>query len=133
MKATVKFTDNSTKFLRAVRKGKKQGLLAVARTVVRAVKRGLRGGYTSGDFVTGNVQNSVTYLAPYEIGDNEFETIVGTNVPYALHWELGHYNIFSRRQEPAQPVWQDALESVKEEIQQQYTAKISSALAELGR
>lgn len=131
MNAKVKFTDNSAKFLRAVKKGKRQGLLAVARTVVRAVKRGLRGGYTSGSFVTGNVINSVTYLDPYEIGDGEYETMVGTNVPYALYWELGHYNIFSRRFE-RQTIWQDALESSADEIQKQYAAKVSSALAELG-
>jgi len=79
------------------------GLIAAAEVVKTEVKRGLRGGYTSGAFVTGNVWNSVTRTDPTD--ENGVRVIrVGTNVMYALYWELGHQNLFTRKFERVE-VW----------------------------
>lgn len=83
------------------------GLVAAAQVVVNAVKESLRGGYTSGLFVTGNVLNSATRTDP--VDENGVRVIrVGTNVEYAPHWELGHENIFSRKFERVEK-WVPAL------------------------
>lgn len=64
------------------------GLIAAAQVVVNEVKQGLRGGYMSGAFVTGNVMGSVTRTEPAD--ENGVRVIrVGTDVEYALFWELG--------------------------------------------
>ena len=72
------------------------GLLAAAAVVENRVKEALRGGYTSGRFVTGHVLASVTHSEP-EIGPNGAFILVGTDVMYALYWELGHRNLFTRK------------------------------------
>lgn len=96
-------TNNTPEFRRRLRKAQAAGLLAGAQVLINGVKRGLAGGYTSGSFAQGNVLNSVTkspvYAEPDGLGID-----VGTNVPYALYWELGHHNIFTRRYERV-PVW----------------------------
>jgi len=64
------------------------GLIAAAEVVKTGVKLGLRGGYTSGLYVTGHVWNSVTRTEPAD--ENGVRVIrVGTDVSYALYWELG--------------------------------------------
>jgi hypothetical protein len=79
------------------------GLIAQATVYQNAVKRELAGGFTSGDFVTGNLLNSVTRTDPRWEGLAR-AIRVGTNVMYAVFWELGHYNIFSRRYERVE-IW----------------------------
>jgi hypothetical protein len=82
------------------------GLIAAAEIVITKVKEGLRGGYTSGAFVTGNVLNSVTRSEPMDDANGAF-ILVGTNVNYALYWELGHQNLFTRKFERKE-VWMPA-------------------------
>src|SRR5688572_4044610 len=72
------------------------GLLAAAAVVENKVKIGLRGGYTSGRFVTGNVMASVNHSEP-EIGPNGAFILIGTDVMYALYWEIGHLNLFTEK------------------------------------
>ena len=90
------------------------GLRAAAYIVYNAVKRGLRGGYTSGDFVSGNVINSVTISPIFETMADVLAIRVGSNVNYALFWEVGHYNIFTRRFERVE-VWRPALVDTRDE------------------
>lgn len=87
------------------------GLLAAANVVETKVKEGLRGGYTSGDFVTGLVLNSVTHSEP-TLGGAGAYILVGTWVSYALYWELGHQNLFTRRFERVE-IWMPALLSTR--------------------
>jgi hypothetical protein len=89
------------------------GLIAVAEVVITEVKNRLRGGYTSGNFVTGFVMNSVTRSEPSE-GENGAFILVGTNVMYALYWEVGHANIFTKKFE-RQEVWMPALLQTRNE------------------
>jgi hypothetical protein len=72
------------------------GLLAAAAVVENKVKEGLRGGYVSGLFVTGHVMSSVNHSEP-EIGPNGAFILVGSDVMYALWYEVGHFNVFRRQ------------------------------------
>lgn len=111
-KVTVK--DNSKEFMRDLTQATPLALIAAAQVFINAVKRRLAGGYTSGDFVTGNVLNSVTRSEPEPAGMGGYALQVGTNLPYALFWELGHHNVFTRKFERV-PVWEPAfLESQDE-------------------
>lgn len=59
---------------------------------------GLTRGYTSGDFVTGNLLNSIQATDPYtEQGTRHIR--VYTDLLYALYWEMGHINTFTRKYE----------------------------------
>jgi hypothetical protein len=89
------------------------GLEAAAAVVENKVKEDLRGGYTSGAFVTGHVMASVNHSEP-EIGPNGAFILVGTGVMYALYWELGHQNLFTRRFERKE-VWMPALLSTRDQ------------------
>ena len=77
-------------------KARENALRAAAQVVVNGLKDekplGLRGGYTSGDFVTGNLLNSIFVTDP-----KDGEIAVATDVLYAIYWEYGHFNLFLRR------------------------------------
>jgi hypothetical protein len=88
------------------------GLRAAANVVANEVKRGLRGGYTSGAFVTGRVLASVNTSEPYDVVNGR-AIAIGTDVMYALFWELGHDNIFTRKHERKE-VWVPALYSTRQ-------------------
>lgn len=102
------------------------GLIAAATVLVNAVKLGLRGGYTSGAFVTGNVVGSVTRSEPL-VTVAEGSIRVGTNVPYALYWELGHQNLYTRRFERKE-VWYPALRDNGEQMRAAYARAVRRAL-----
>lgn len=73
-----------------------KGLLAAAYPVSNAVKKNLRGGYTSGDFVTGQSVNHVTIGQVFQDAVG-WAIKVGTDLLYNLFWELGHNNIYLRK------------------------------------
>jgi hypothetical protein len=95
------------------RQARAAGLIGAAEVVVGAVKQGLKGGYTSGDFVTGHVMASVNRSEPMEDAEGA-HILVGTDVMYALFWELGHQNLFTRKFERKE-VWMPALLSTRSE------------------
>jgi hypothetical protein len=86
------------------------GLIAAAEVVIGRVKQALRGGYTSGAFVTGRVMASVNRNEP-ATDERGAYILVGTDVTYALFWEVGHHNLFTRkfeRQERWMPAFLDS-------------------------
>jgi len=95
------------------RAAQQAGLRASAYIVYNAVKRALAGGYTSGDFVTGNVINSVTIGAVFEEA-GIFGVRIGSNVNYALFWEVGGWNVFTRKFERVE-IWRPALIDTRDE------------------
>jgi hypothetical protein len=107
------------------RRARAAGLIAAATVYINAVKRGLRGGYTSGEFVTGNVINSVTRTEPDLVRG---EIVVGTNVLYALYWELGHYNLFTRSFQRKE-VWMPALSESATRMRDAYARAFAREMA----
>ena len=68
---------------------------------------GLRGGYTSGDFVSGTLLNSIFISEVFKSASGKFR-LIGTNLDYALFWEVGHFNLFTQRYE-RQERWRPTL------------------------
>jgi hypothetical protein len=54
---------------------------------------GLNKGYTSGDFVTGDLLNSIQATNPYTSAGTRHISVY-TDLMYAVYWEYGHYNVF---------------------------------------
>lgn len=86
---SAQFTSNLDEFRRRHERARDAALVACAVLLVGAVKEALTGGYTSGEYVTGRVRSSVTKSEPYTGEDGIRSIRVGTNVEYAVHWELG--------------------------------------------
>lgn len=102
-------------------------LIAAAYVLVNAVKRALKGGYTSGAFVTGHVINSVTRGEPFREATG-FSVLVGSNVPYALFWEIGHHNLFTRkyeREERWRPAFMDSREAMSQAYSREYQRRMA--------
>lgn len=77
-------------------------LEAAAQELINGLKEqkplGLAQGFTSGAFVTGNLLNSIFSTEPYtENGTRHIA--VYTDVMYAVYWEYGHLNLFTRKYE----------------------------------
>jgi hypothetical protein len=112
MKSTRKTTPITAMQFRAAMTG---GLTAAGNVIANEIKRELRGGYRSslgnkGDFVTGNSLNHVRVSEPVIMGIargpmkyagaiNKSYVRVGTDLLYNLFWEIGHFNIFTKRYE----------------------------------
>lgn len=98
--------SNLGAFLGATDRGMKAGLIAAAETYMADVKEPLQRGYTSGNFTTGNMANSVARGEP-EVSSDGAEIAVGStqvNPPYGLYWELGHHNLFTGKTERVE-IW----------------------------
>lgn len=67
-----------------------RGLIAAAEVVRQTVSSELRLGYTTGEWVTPHVALTVTYGSPENQGTVRVIR-VGTNVMYALYWEVGFH------------------------------------------
>lgn len=97
-------------------------LQAGAQVVVNGLKDekplGLVGGYTSGAFVTGNLLGSIMMTEPQQDG-GAWVIFVYTDVMYAVYWEYGHYNIFTRRYE-RQERWLPTLVRTREDVIKAY-------------
>ena len=109
------WTSNLPQFLKDESEAERLGVIAAAYVLVNAVKRSLRGGYTSGNFVTGGVINSVTRGQPFRDGMG-WTIEVGTNLMYALFWEIGHHNLFTRKYERVEkwrPAFMDSREAMR--------------------
>lgn len=119
------YRSNLPAVITTMRRARSAGLIAAATVLINAVKRGLTGGYTSGDFVTGHVLNSVTRTEP-DLGDGSIQ--VGTNVMYALYWELGHVNMYTRRFERVE-IWYPALRDTAEAQRQAYARAHARVMA----
>jgi hypothetical protein len=120
------FRSNLPAFIRAMDDAAPKGLLAGAYVVANQVKRNLRGGYTSGDFVTGASVNHVTIGQVFQEGTG-WVIKVGTDLLYNLFWELGHHNIFTRKFERVEK-WRPALVDSRFEAMQAYTRVYTQTL-----
>jgi bacteriophage HK97-gp10 putative tail-component len=87
----------------ALESGTKDSLKEIAGEAARQIKDRLKEGFTSGDFVTGDLAKSVQVSEVFgEKG--EWTVEVGTDNLLALYWELGHHNLFTRKYERVE-VW----------------------------
>ena len=110
-------------------RGARGALLAMAYVYFNELKRRLAGGYTSGNFVTGQLLNSIAVAGPEPEGDG-LVVRVGTMLLYALAWELGHNNLFTRRFERQERWFPTALDT--EAAQQQAARAVFGQALETG-
>jgi hypothetical protein len=120
------WTSNIPAVVRRLDAADRAGLVAMQGIVQNEVKKGLRGGYTSGNFVTGQSVNSVTRSEPERTATGHTGK-VGTNLLYNLFWELGHRNIFTRRFERVE-VWVPALYNTRAQQIDAYQRVVSRML-----
>jgi hypothetical protein len=76
-------------------------LTAAAELYTGDMRERLLEGFTSGDFVTGNLANSVQRGDVARDGDGYSIPVGSTQVnpPYGLFWEVGHVNAFTGKSE----------------------------------
>lgn len=126
MTATV-WTSHLDQFNRDRDEAERLGVIAAAYILVNAVKRALKGGYTSGAFVTGHVINSVTRGTPFREGMG-WTIEVGSNLNYALFWEIGHHNRWTRKYERVEkwrPAFMDSRPAMAEAYARQWERTMS--------
>lgn len=87
----------------ALESGTKESLKEIAGEVKRQVADRLKEGFTSGDFVTGDLAQSVQ-VSEVEGVRGDWSVTVFSDDPVALFWEVGHNNIFTKRFEKVE-VW----------------------------
>lgn len=105
-------------FTQRHRKATDDALVASAQELINGLKDpkplGLRGGYTSGRFVTGNLLGSIQATDPYT-DKGQRHISVYTDLDYAKFWEEGHNNRFTRRREQEER-WRPTLQRKDEDI-----------------
>jgi hypothetical protein len=105
-----------------MRQAEADALTAAAQVYRNAMTEELQGGYTSGAFYSGmqGIAGSVAVSEPQRDPQGAY-IVVGTNVVYGKHWELGHLNLFTGKFERAEK-WRPTLESKAAEIIAKYAA-----------
>ena len=89
------FRSNLSGVIRFHERVAHNALTAAAIVVRNQAKRNVRGGFKSGDFVTGNLMNKIEY----RVSVAEKTAEIGTEVDYGAYWELGHHNTFTGKYE----------------------------------
>jgi hypothetical protein len=126
IKVVAKMYDGTAAINKALALSVMNGLKGAAYTPMNEVKRRLRGGYTSGNFATGTVVGSVTASKP-GIEGNTPTIRIGTNREYALYWELGHNNAWSRRYERKE-VWKPAMLATVDKTRAAFNRAVTHSL-----
>jgi hypothetical protein len=110
-----------------MKQARRAGLMAAGQVVVDAVKEAIRGGFTSGDFDTGESVENVRMTDVSEDG-NGASIRIGTDLVYNLVWEIGHLNIYSRQFERKE-VWLPTLLSTRQQQLEAYTTAFNAVMA----
>lgn len=108
-----RLTDNRPAVRARYREAARRGVDAAANVLEREVKKAHNDYYTSGAFRgTVGVRQSIRRTSP-QAEPRGWSARVGTNKKVALYWELGHFNIFTRKYERVR-LWEPtALQQVK--------------------
>jgi hypothetical protein len=98
---SAEWRSNLGAFEGATERAIKAGLTAAAELYVGEMREQLQRGFTSGNFVTGNLANSVQRGDVTKEADG-YEVPVGStqvDPAYGLMWEVGHHNTFTGKHE----------------------------------
>jgi hypothetical protein len=125
-----KLIDKSRQVLAAYDKSSRDGMAAVGNLLVREVKtkHTEMNYYKGGAFRhTLGVRASVNRTAPEKV-NGSYQVRVGTKFIQALYWELGHYNVFTGKNEPPVKIWMPTLLEQREAAQQLFAATVKRSL-----
>lgn len=105
----VKIVDRSAKVLTTFDDASRIGLAAAGNVLVREVKKAFGSDYYKGGAFrsTLQVRASIRRTDPVRDGGG-WSLEVGTKILEALYWELGHYNIFTRKHERVR-IWEPTM------------------------
>jgi hypothetical protein len=123
----VSYDSNVPTITAKMRRARAAGLTAAGQVVVDAVKEAIRGGFTSGDFDTGESVDNVKTTAVIDSADGAHIRI-GTELVYNLVWELGHFNIYSRQFERKE-VWLPTLHATRAQQLDAYQRAFKAEMA----
>lgn len=133
MKSIVRIVDNTRKVMVAYDRGAQAGLTAAGNLLVRELKKA----HTDADYYKGGafrntlgVRASIRRTTP-EKHNNMWQTRIGTKFIEALYWELGHYNIFSRKQEPPVKIWMPTLLEQRENVRRLWAQTVKRAIGQV--
>lgn len=122
-----RFVSNKRKMIKLHEKISKEMLRAAAIVVQNQAKRNVRGGFKSGDFVTGELMRSITHRLEWDAR----RAVVGTTKKYGAFWELGHHNAFTRKYE-REPWLGPALRRTKDKQQKAANKAAKKAAKKFG-
>ena len=144
------YRSNAAAVTRGLAIGIEAGLVRGGAVIADAVRDNLRGGYTTGDFVTGANVNSV-YVTPVTSNGGARTIVVTTRLTdpnYPAFWEGGHTNIFAGGGSPGPrassiasrregvylrvPKWAPALEEKADEATALVAAALETSLNAVG-
>ena len=103
----------------------RSGLKAAGVMLHTIIQREIDWGYTSGDFSTGLVAQSIIRGRP-----GTRKIWVGTPNPIAAVWELGHFNIFTQRYERVE-IFRKSLEGNAHKLARIFADRYLEKLAEV--
>lgn len=119
------FTSNLPRVKSQIQQARESALQAVGAVVKAEVQRRLEGGFTSGDFDTGeSVEHVQTEIRETATGA---EVRIGTDLVHNLVWEVGHVNVYTRKFERVE-TWMPALLSTRAEQQAVFAREYKQAL-----
>lgn len=132
--ATYKLVDKSRQVLAAYDKASRDGITAVANMLVRELKRAhLEANYYKGGAFrhTLGVRASINRTEPEKVGDS-YQIRVGTKFIEALYWEMGHYNVFTGKEEPPVKIWMPTFLEQRDNGKKLFAATVKRSLGKLG-
>jgi hypothetical protein len=133
-RAMYTLVDKSRQVLAAYDKASRDGITAVANMLVREVKRAhLEADYYKGGAFrhTLGVRASINRTEPEKVNDS-YEIRVGTKFIEALYWEMGHYNVFTGKEEPPVKIWMPTALEQRENGRKLFAATVKRSLGKLG-
>lgn len=86
------WTSNLPEVERRLDQAERDMLIGAAQVGLNAIRRALRGGYTSGEHVTGAAANSFTRTEPERDAGGVMGVVIGTPLLHPLLWELGWHS-----------------------------------------
>lgn len=130
MKSVIRIVDNTRKVMVAYDRAAAAGLTAAGNLLVRELQKA----HTNANYYKGGafrhtlgVRASIRRTTP-EKHNGMWQTRIGTKFIEALYWELGHYNVFTKKQEPPVKIWMPTFLEQRENVRRLWAQTIKRAL-----
>lgn len=130
MKSVIRIVDNTRKVMVAYDRAAAAGLTAAGNLLVRELQKA----HTNANYYKGGafrhtlgVRASIRRTTP-EKHNGMWQTRIGTKFIEALYWEFGHYNVFTKKQEPPVKIWMPTFLEQRENVRKLWAQTIKRAL-----
>ena len=130
MKSVIRIVDNTRKVMVAYDRAAAAGLTAAGNLLVRELQKA----HTNANYYKGGafrhtlgVRASIRRTTP-EKHNGMWQTRIGTKFIEALYWELGHYNVFTKKQEPPVKIWMPTFLEQRENVRRLWAQTVKRAV-----